>query len=48
MFRRSYNASGHVGTGHVGFNPDPAIVDAGFVREGGRGRAVEALTIVRS
>ena len=29
-------------------NPDPAIVGAGLVREGGRSRAVEALTIVRS
>ena len=28
--------------------PDPAIVGAGLVREGGRSRAVEALTIVRS
>ena len=27
---------------------DPAIVGAGLVREGGRSRAVEALTIVRS
>ena len=30
------------------FIPDPAIVGAGLVREGGRSRAVEALTIVRS
>ena len=30
------------------FSPDPAIVGAGLVREGGRSRAVEALTIVRS
>ncbi len=30
------------------FTPDPAIVGAGLVREGGRSRAVEALTIVRS
>ncbi len=28
--------------------PDPAIVGAGLVREGGRSRAVEALTIVRT
>ena len=30
----------------VELNPDPAIVDAELVREGGRSRAVEALTIV--
>ena len=37
----------HVAEGGV-FTPDPAIVGAGLVREGGRSRAVEALTIVRS
>ena len=32
----------------IRLTPDPAIVGAGLVREGGRSRAVEALTIVRS
>ena len=35
-------------TSLLSLNPDPAIVGAGLVREGGRSRAVEALTIVRS
>ena len=45
---RSSTPAQLIGLALAVFTPDPAIVGAGLVREGGRSRAVEALTIVRS